>query len=130
MIDLADQEFSFLSDGCPPGIGPPPASDVAVVLREIKQTVSAIAGPRLASLVLFGSRARGDWDPGSDIDVAAIVEQLTRAEHTRILDAVCAVEARHSIPVSFLLLSADDFRKLKERERRIAQDIEREGIPL
>jgi len=130
MIDLAAQEFSFLSEGRPPGSGSDSAPDVAVVLRELKETVSAIAGPRLTTLVLFGSRARGDWEPRSDIDVAAIVENLTRAEHTRILDAVCAVEARHSFPISFLLFSADHFRQLKERERRIALDIEGEGVAL
>jgi len=130
VIDLAAQEFSFLGEGRPPGIEPQAAPDVAVVLRELKESVSAIAGPRLVTLVLFGSRARGDWEPGSDIDVAAIVENLTRAEHARILDAVCSVEARHSFPVSFLLFSADQFRELKERERRIALDIEREGVPL
>ena len=130
MIDLSAQEFSFLGEGHPPGVGPKTAPDVAIVLRELKETVIAIAGPRLTTLVLFGSRARGDWEPRSDIDVAAVVENLTRAEHTRILDAVCAVEARHSFPVSFLLFSANDFRELKERERRIALDIEREGVPL
>ncbi len=130
MIDLAAQEFSFLTEGRPAGSDPKSAPDVTAILRELKQTVSAIAGSRLTRFVLFGSRARGDWEPRSDIDVAAVVEHLTRAEHTRILDAVCAVEAHHNFPVSFLLFSADHFRELKERERRIAADIEREGVPL
>jgi len=130
MIDLTAQEFSFLSEGRSPGSEPEFAPDITGILRELKKTVSAIAGPRLTTFVLFGSRARGDWEPRSDIDIAAVVENLTRAEHTRILDAVCAVEARHTFPVSFLLFSADHFRELKERERRIASDIEREGVPL
>ena len=127
---LTSQEFSFLNDPPPPGTEPGAVPEVGAVLREIKETVSAIAGPRLLTLVLFGSRARSDWEPRSDIDIAAVVEGLTRAEHSRILDAVCAVEARHSFPVSFLLFSAAHFQELKERERRIALDIEREGLPL
>ena len=130
MIDLSAQEFSFLAEGRLPGGTTASLPDIATVLREIKESVSDIAGPRRVTLVLFGSRARGDWEAGSDVDIAAVVENLTRAEHTRIIDAVCAVEARHSFPVSFLLFSADHFRELKERERRIALDIEREGVPL
>jgi predicted nucleotidyltransferase len=130
MIDINQQTFSFLSEGLAPGANPGPAPDIAAVLREVKEAVVAIAGRRLVRLVLFGSRARGDWEAGSDIDVAAVVAGLTRPEHTRILDAVCAVEARHSVPVSFVLFAADRFAELAGHERRIALDIEREGIPL
>jgi predicted nucleotidyltransferase len=130
MIDINAQEFSFLREGHPPGFDPGPRPDVAAILREVKDVVEAIAGPRLVKMVLFGSRVRGDWEPWSDIDVAAVVDDLTHGEYTRILDAVCEVEVRHSFPVSFLLFSAGHFAELKEQERRIVLDIEKEGLPL
>ncbi len=124
---LKGQEFSFLHEGPPT---PEPLPDVTVVLAEIRQTISAIAAERLVRFVLFGSRARGDWDPSSDVDVAAVIEGLSRDEKWRILDAVGDVEVRHGFFISLILFSTEEFARLTERERRIALDIEHEGVAL
>ena len=66
----------------------------------------------------------------SDIDVAIIIRGLTRELKHQILDRVAEVELNHLMPVSALLFSEEEFNRLKKRERRIALDIEGEGIPL
>jgi predicted nucleotidyltransferase len=81
-------------------------------------------------MVLFGSMARGDYHDESDVDVAIIVRGLTRKLKSQILDEVAKLELEHHMPVSVLVLSDEEFNRLKKRERRIALDIEREGIPL
>ena len=124
---LKGQEFSFLHEG-PPTLAPLP--DVTVVLAEIRQAISSIAAERLIKLVLFGSRARGDWDPSSDVDIAAVIDGLSRVEHSHILDTVGDVEVRHGFFISLVLFSTEEFARLTERERRIALDIEQEGVPL
>jgi len=100
-----------------------------VVLRELKDNLKGLAGDRIR-LVLFGSRARGDYDSESDIDIAIIVRGLTREAKNQILDMVADIELKYLTPLSTLVLSEDDFEFLKKRERRIALDIENEGIPL
>lgn len=85
---------------------------------------------RLVRVVLFGSRARGDYCARSDIDVAVIVRALSRRLKHEILERVADLELKHDTPLSVLVLSEDQFDQLKMRERRIALDIEREGIPL
>ena len=87
-------------------------------------------GDRLRRMILFGSIARGDFADESDIDVAIIIRGLTRELKRQILDRVAEGEIKHLTPVSTLLLSEDEFNRLKRRERRIALDIEREGVPL
>lgn len=124
---LKDQEFSFLQEG-PPIQTPLP--DGTMVLAEIRQAISAIAAERLVTLVLYGSRARGDWDPSSDVDIAAVIDGLSRDEHRHILDVVADIEVRHGFFVSLVLFSAEEFAKLLARERRVALDIQREGVPL
>jgi predicted nucleotidyltransferase len=47
------------------------------VLDELKERLSAAYGERLHAVVLFGSEARGDARPDSDIDVLAVLETLT-----------------------------------------------------
>jgi predicted nucleotidyltransferase len=99
-------------------------------LRELKESLETFLGDRLLRMILFGSIARGDYTDESDIDVAIIIRGLTRELKHQILDRVAEVELNHLMPVSALLLSEEEFNRLKKRERRIALDIEGEGIPL
>ena len=99
-------------------------------LRELKESLEALLGDRLLRMVLFGSLARGDYNDESDMDVAIIIRGLTRELKHQILDKVAEVELNHLTPVSVLILSEDEFNRLKKRERRIALDIEREGVLL
>ncbi len=81
-------------------------------------------------MILFGSRARGDFEPKSDIDLAIIVPGLNRKMKNEMLERVAEIELRYLTPLSILVISKEDFESLKKRERRIALDIESEGIPL
>jgi len=100
------------------------------ILRELKRFLESFLGDQLVSMVLFGSMARGDYHGESDTDVAVIVHGLTRRLKGRILDEVAELELEHHMPLSVLVFSEEEFNHLKKRERRIALDIEREGIPL
>ena len=99
-------------------------------LSELKSALNGFLGDHLVRFVLYGSKARGDYDAESDIDVAIIVRGLTRELKNQILDKVAEIEFKYLMPLSTLVLSEEDFESLKKRERRIALDIEREGIPL
>ena len=103
---------------------------VRSALADLKVRLTSLLGPALLKLLLFGSRARGDADPDSDIDVAVVVRGLDPALKRRILTEVADVEIDHLMPLSTLILSEEELRRLKDRERRIALDIEGEGIPL
>ncbi len=99
-------------------------------LRELKESLESFLGDRLLRMVLFGSMARGDWNDESDVDVAIIIRGLTRELKHQVLDKVAEVELNHLMPISALILSEDEFNRLKKRERRIALDIERESVLL
>lgn len=100
------------------------------ILRELKESLESFLGDRLMRMALFGSTARGDYNHESDIDVAIIIRALTRKLKHQILDRVAEIELKHLMPISVLILSEDEFNRLKRRERRIALDIEREGVSL
>ncbi len=44
------------------------------VLEAARETLAAAYGDRLAAIILFGSEARGDAKPGSDIDLLLVVD--------------------------------------------------------
>jgi predicted nucleotidyltransferase len=100
------------------------------ILVELKKSIEEIAGDRLIKMVLYGSRARGDYDDDSDIDIAIIIRGLSRELKHQILNRVADIEFEYLRSLSTLVISEDDFIILRKRERRIALDIEREGISL
>ena len=100
------------------------------ILIDLKNRLREVAGNRLIRVVLYGSRARGDYSEGSDTDIAVIVRGLTKQMKDTMLNRVADVEFDHLRSLSTLILSEEDFLFLKSRERRIALDIEREGIPI
>ena len=104
--------------------------DEKKAVAEIKGHVQHLVGERLKGFYLFGSKARGDYDVESDIDLAILVDGLDPETKRRIIDIVVAAEVKHIVVISSLVLSWEDFTRLRERERRIASDIDAEGIPL
>jgi len=49
--------------------------EIAALLVELKRRLKRRFGERLVALYLFGSRARGDHEPDSDVDVAVVLDQ-------------------------------------------------------
>lgn len=104
--------------------------DEKKAVAEVKQSIQALVGDRLKGLILFGSKAKGDFDPESDVDLAILVDGLTPETKRKIIDIVADVELKYLVVCSSLVLSWEDFRLLRQRERRIALDIENEGVRL
>ena len=104
------------------------SSREAGALADLKGRLAGLLDDRLVDLRVFGSKARGDAEADSDLDVAVIVKGLSRALRRRIYTEAAEVELQWLQPVSLLLFSEEDFARLRGRERRIALDIEREGI--
>ncbi len=99
-------------------------------LIDLKKNLDLSLGDSLIRVVLYGSRARGDYDEDSDIDIAIIVLSLSKEVKNRIFDIVTEIELKYLRSISSIIFSETEFNNLKERERRIALDIESEGIPL
>jgi predicted nucleotidyltransferase len=60
---------------------------LTAILAELRRRFEALYGARLVQMLLFGSQARGDAEPGSDIDVLVVLrgevspcEEIARTE--------------------------------------------------
>jgi predicted nucleotidyltransferase len=104
--------------------------EVRAALAVLKKRLQPLLGDALAKLVLYGSRARGDADPDSDVDVAIIVRGSDGTVRDRILNAVADVELETLVPLSTIVFAEAEYQRLVAGERRIALDIEGEGIAL
>jgi predicted nucleotidyltransferase len=67
------------------------------ILRDIKAALKDAFGERLERVVLFGSAARGDDTPESDIDLMLVLKSMT----SRARDLMQAIHA--SYPVTFAI---------------------------
>ncbi|HRY31377.1 MAG TPA: nucleotidyltransferase domain-containing protein [Bacteroidales bacterium] len=69
-----------------------------------------ISMPEIDSVILYGSRARGDFEPGSDLDLAVTGEKVTLSTLSAIRRAL---EEDSPIPFFFDLLHLDSLNNPK-----------------
>lgn len=85
---------------------------------------------RVDRIVLFGSRARGDADPDSDMDILVIVDSPTEEIEEHI--SACAWEAgfEHGIVIVTVVYGKQEWEHGPERFSLLARAIEKEGVSI
>ena len=101
------------------------------VARAVQETV-----PEGAVVVLFGSRARGDYNRRSDIDLMVLtpdrdsISSDARATTSGAAIAVARQEYGYTMPVDILHLDHPRFRRGRRAVNHVAYDITKDGIPM
>ncbi len=86
-------------------------------------------GSRLHRVRLFGSLSRNERREDSDVDVAVEVDDLTNAEAREVGYATGDLLTDYGVLVSAFAVSTQRMQHLRNRERAIALDIDRDGVP-
>jgi predicted nucleotidyltransferase len=96
------------------------------VVREFAEAVRAKIGPHVQRIVLFGSRARGAAEEGSDYDMAVVVTHRDRDIEERVLDAAVEMLDRYDALVSAHVFTPEDWEF--ERLTPLGLNISKEGV--
>jgi predicted nucleotidyltransferase len=99
------------------------------ILSELRAGYDRLYGDRLARIILFGSQARGDAKPGSDVDVMVILRGAVDAnqEGKRTDDFIAAVCLKHDALVTPVYISEKRYR---EEVSPLMLNVRREGVPI
>jgi predicted nucleotidyltransferase len=99
-------------------------------LREFVQGLQEQFDGLIRSALLFGSKARGDSIPDSDLDVLIVVDSDDWRLHKRIRYLAADICLEYDLDLSPRVWSVSHLRKMQEIEASIYQNIQRDGISL
>ena len=99
------------------------------ILSELKQELQKMYGDRLIKLILFGSHARGEANPDSDIDLLAVLKSpVSQVQEISYMSELCVkILLDYNELVSIIPMSEDRFNA---KTVSLLRNIQREGIEL
>jgi predicted nucleotidyltransferase len=102
---------------------------LTLLLAELRRRFETLHGERLVQMILFGSQARGDAEPGSDVDVLVVLKDPVDVgeEVDRTIDLVADLSLQHNEVISCVFLGENRF---KHRYGPLLRNVRREGIRI
>jgi predicted nucleotidyltransferase len=99
------------------------------ILTELRQRFEGLYGERLVQMVLFGSQARRDAEPGSDIDVLIVLRGSVNPgeEITRTGELTALLSLQYDVVISRIFMSAEQF---SSEQSPLLLNVRREGVPV
>lgn len=103
-------------------------ADVMSGLRELLR--EEFTG-KAAAVVLFGSAARGEARPGSDLDLLIVLERGSKKGILEIADALAErLKERYGVRLSLIVKTVSELRTRPRRSDPLLENILRDGVDL
>lgn len=106
---------------------------MTVIEREILDTFKALVSKRIRihQLFLFGSRARGDAAPASDMDVLVVTtNEFSENDADYISDCAWESGFERGIVVVPVIFSMEEWENGPDRYSLLARAVEADGVPV
>lgn len=98
------------------------------LLRELRTGLAAMYGDRLKGVYLFGSYARKEADPESDVDVLVVLDRVDRysQEVDTTSPLISRLSLQHGVSVSRVFVSEHEWA---ERQTPFLVNVREKAIP-
>lgn len=103
-------------------------SEEKTALDELKRALQARYGVR--SVMVYGSKARGDDSPDSDIDVMIVLDDYTPEIETAIDELVYDINLTHDCLISVVIFGRQELEEGPLSESPLYKRVLAEGIPV
>ncbi len=103
--------------------------ELASVLKQLRAGLLALYGDRLDRVLLYGSQARGDAGPGSDVDVLVVLagEVDPMMEIRRSGELVADLSLAHDLVLSCVYMSTEE---LADGNDPFLRNVRREALAV
>lgn len=85
---------------------------------------------RVVGVWLFGSKARGDFGPDSDLDLLIVLEEADWMTRDRVHLLAARVSFEHDVLINTHLVSRASWARMTRQHATLWQQVRRDGIPL
>jgi predicted nucleotidyltransferase len=97
------------------------------IVQEFKRLMIA-RGVSVREVILFGSRARGDAEPDSDMDVLVIIENLDRQIRKLITRCAWEVGYESGVVIQSMAMTRSEAEEGPERSSLLMLAVREEGV--
>ncbi len=108
-------------------------NELQIILSEIAKTAKETFGEQLDSVILYGSYARGDYTPDSDVDIMILVKGIAPENLWRYRSAITSKSSelglKYDLLIVTLIKDSDIFNKYLN-VLPFYQNVHREGIRI
>ena len=93
-----------------------------------KITLSLSTFPEIDLVVFFGSRARGDFEGHSDMDLLVIIKDISLKN--QVIGVLHDIELDYEVPISPVIFTSREYAMNKKLKNGFVGNIEKEGVVL
>ena len=99
-------------------------------VMEVTAALSQSLGDNLVTVYLFGSKARGDARPDSDIDLLVIVQKLDADSRWLVRATAADCSLQHDVLFNTHIYEKERWEYLAEYQDALWREIQRDGVSL
>ena len=105
------------------------STNIRPILEKLKKELMKIYGDKVDRILLYGSRARGDNRPDSDIDILIVLkDDFNYSEMLRLSsDIAASLSLENDVVISRAFVSKEQF---ENRQTPFLMNVRREAVPV
>jgi predicted nucleotidyltransferase len=102
----------------------------SAAIDEYAKSLRQSLGHQLVGLWLFGSKARGDFDPDSDIDLLIVLKTVQPETRWQIWGLGSDISLEYDVLLNTHIIDAARWDDEHQYRGTLWREIERDGVPL